>query len=38
MIDDNPENISGVVINPFSEFSVEIPMDSFLKLFEKEEN
>ena len=38
MIDDNPENINGVVINPFSEFSVEIPMDSFLKLFEKEEN
>ena len=34
MIDENPENINGVVINPFSEFSVEIPMDSFLKMFE----
>ncbi|MBR0271770.1 MAG: SseB family protein [Methanobrevibacter sp.] len=38
MIDDNPENINGVVINPFSEYSVEIPMDSFLKLFEKEKD
>ena len=38
MIDDNPENISGVVINPFSEFSVEIPMESFLKMFEKEKD
>lgn len=34
MIDDNPENISGVVINPFSNYSVEVEMDSFLKLFE----
>ncbi|MBQ9025424.1 MAG: SseB family protein [Methanobrevibacter sp.] len=38
MIDDNPENISGVVINPFSEYSVEIPMESFLKIFEKEKD
>lgn len=34
MIDDNPENISGIVINPFSDFSVTIEMNSFLKLFE----
>lgn len=34
MIDDNPENMCGVVFNPFSKFSVELPMDSFLKIFE----
>ena len=34
MIDDNPENIFGIVINPFSNFSVTIEMNSFLKLFE----
>lgn len=33
MIEDNPENINGVVINPFSKFNVELPMDSFLKIF-----
>lgn len=33
MIADNPQNINGVVINPFSKFKVEIPMDSFLKIF-----
>lgn len=33
MIDDNPENISGVVINPFSNYNVELEMDSFLNLF-----
>ncbi len=33
MIEDNPENIDGVVINPFSKFNVELPMDSFLKIF-----
>ena len=36
MIDDNPENIFGVVLNPFSRFNVELPMDTFLKIFEKE--
>ena len=34
MIRDNPENIFGVVINPFSNYSVSLPMDSFLKIFE----
>lgn len=34
MIGDNPENFNGVVINPFSDFSVTLEMDSFLKLFE----
>ena len=34
MIDDNPEDIFGVVINPFSKYNVELPMDSFLKIFE----
>lgn len=34
MIDDNPENICGVVINPFSKYNIELPMDSFLKIFE----
>lgn len=38
MIDDNPENISGVVLNPFSDFSVTLEMDSFLNLFKGEEN
>ncbi len=38
MIDDNPENISGVVLNPFSDFSVTLEMDSFLNLFKEEEN
>ena len=33
MIEDNPENINGVVINPFSKFNVELPMESFLKIF-----
>lgn len=36
MIDDNPENIFGVVLNPFSRFNVELPMDTFLKIFEDE--
>ncbi|MEE1156234.1 MAG: SseB family protein [Methanobrevibacter sp.] len=36
MIDDNPENIFGVVLNPFSKFNVELPMDTFLKIFEDE--
>ena len=36
MIDDNPENIFGVVLNPFSKFNVELPMDSFLKIFDEE--
>lgn len=36
MIDDNPENIFGVVLNPFSRFNVELPMDTFLKIFENE--
>ncbi len=36
MIDDNPENIIGVVLNPFSKFNVELPMDTFLKIFEDE--
>ena len=36
MIGDNPENISGVVLNPFSDFSVTLEMDSFLALFEEE--
>ena len=36
MIGDNPENICGVVINPFSEFSATLPMDSFISLFKKE--
>jgi hypothetical protein len=36
MIGDNPENIFGVVINPFSRFNVELPMDSFLKIFDEE--
>ena len=35
MIDDNPENIFGVVLNPFSKFNVELPMDTFLKIFER---
>ncbi|WP_296887081.1 SseB family protein [uncultured Methanobrevibacter sp.] len=34
MIGDNPENIFGVVINPFSNYGVTLPMDSFLKIFE----
>ena len=34
MIGDNPENIFGVVINPFSKFHIGLPMDSFLKLFD----
>ena len=38
MIDDNPENISAVVLNPFSDFSVTLEMDSFLNLFKEEEN
>lgn len=33
IIGDNHENISGVVINPFSNYSVELEMDSFLNLF-----
>ena len=33
MIGSNPENISGVVINPFSNYNVELEMDSFLNLF-----
>lgn len=37
MIGDNPENINGVVINPFSNYSVELEMDSFLNLFESED-
>lgn len=37
MIDDNPENIAGVVLNPFSDFSVTLPMDSFLDLFKEED-
>ena len=36
MIDDNPANIFGVVLNPFSKFNVELPMDTFLKIFEDE--
>lgn len=36
MIGDNPENISGVVLNPFSDFSVTLEMDSFLELFKGE--
>lgn len=36
MIDDNPENIAGVVLNPFSNFSVTLPMDSFLGLFKED--
>ena len=38
MIGDNPENISGVVLNPFSDFSVTLEMDSFLNLFNDDEN
>lgn len=38
MIDDNPKNISGMVLNPFSDFSVTLEMDSFLNLFKEEEN
>lgn len=34
MIGNNPENIFGVVINPFSNYGVTLPMDSFLKIFE----
>ncbi len=34
MIGNNPENISGVVINPFSKYGVTLPMDTFLKIFE----
>ena len=34
MIGDNPENICGVVINPFSKYGVTLPMDSFLKIFD----
>ena len=37
MIDDNPENIVGVVLNPFSDFSVTLEMDSFLDLFKEED-
>lgn len=36
MIGDNPENLFGVVINPFSKYNVELPMDSFLKIFDDE--
>lgn len=36
MIGDNPENLFGVVINPFSKYNVELPMDSFLKIFDEE--
>ncbi|WP_407415365.1 SseB family protein [Methanobrevibacter sp.] len=34
MIGNNPENICGVVINPFSKYGVTLPMDSFLRIFE----
>lgn len=34
IIGNNPENIKGVVINPFSKYGVTLPMDSFLKIFE----
>ena len=34
MIGDNPENICGVVINPFGKYGVTLPMDSFLKIFD----
>lgn len=36
MIGDNPENLFGVVINPFGKYNVELPMDSFLKIFDDE--
>lgn len=36
MINDNPENIFGLVLNPFSRFNVKLPMDTFLKIFEDE--
>lgn len=36
MIGDNPENLFGVVINPFSKYNVELPMDSFLKIFDED--
>lgn len=35
MIKDDSDEIFGVVINPFSEFTLSIPLDSFFSLFEE---